>query len=67
MAKRKHTTWQTTFYKTQHRKLKIEQHVPHNKPEMNAGAPAELAVPDPLMTPVVKLLNITNIILIINI
>jgi hypothetical protein len=34
---------------------------------MNAGAPAELAVPDPLMTPVVKLLNITNIILIINI
>ena len=67
MVKRKHTKGQTTFYNTQHRKLRIEQRVPHNKPEMNTGAPVELAVPDQLMTPVDKLLNITNIILIINI
>ena len=30
MAKRKRTKWQTTIYKTLHRKLKIEQHK-HNK------------------------------------
>jgi len=29
MAKRKRTKGQTTFYKTLHRKQKIEQHEPH--------------------------------------
>ena len=27
------------IYKTLHRKLKIEQHVPHRKPWVNGGAP----------------------------
>jgi len=29
---------QTIIYKTLHRKLKIEQHEPHKKTEMNLGA-----------------------------
>jgi hypothetical protein len=33
-------------YKTQHRKIKIEQHEPHRKPGVNSGAPEEFAVPD---------------------
>jgi hypothetical protein len=35
MTKRKRTKQQTTIYKTLHRKLKIEQHEPHLKPEVN--------------------------------
>jgi hypothetical protein len=34
------------IYKTQHRKIKIEQHEPHKKPGVNSGAPEGLAVPD---------------------
>jgi hypothetical protein len=30
------------IYKTQHRKIKIEQHKPHKKPGMNSGAPETL-------------------------
>ena len=36
-----------------HIKLKIEQHEPHKKPEVNSGAPEGLAVPATLVTPVV--------------
>jgi hypothetical protein len=46
---------QTTIYKALHRKLKIEQHKPHQKPE-------GLAVPAPDLAPVVWLLNDTDII-----
>jgi len=45
-----------------HRKLKIGQPVPHYKPGLKAGAPEGLAVPAPYVTPVVFLLNDTNII-----
>jgi hypothetical protein len=34
------------IYKTQHRKIKIEQHEPHKKPGVNSGAPEGYAVPD---------------------
>jgi hypothetical protein len=60
MAKRKHTKGQAPFYKTQHRKLKIKKYVPHNKLEMNSGAPVGFANPDSLMTTVVLLLSDTN-------
>jgi hypothetical protein len=32
------------IYKALHRKLKIEQHEPHNKAGVNSGAPEELTV-----------------------
>jgi len=35
----KRTKRQSMIYKTLHRQLKIEQHEPHKKPEMNSGAP----------------------------
>jgi hypothetical protein len=34
------------IYKTQHRKIKIEQHEPHKKPRVNSGASDGCAVPD---------------------
>jgi hypothetical protein len=34
MAKRKKTIENTKIYKTPHRKPKIEQHEPHQKPEI---------------------------------
>ena len=40
---------------TTEKKLKIEQHEPHKIPEMNSGAPEELVVPVPLLTPVMIL------------
>ena len=52
MAKRKRTTGQTLMYKTQHIKLKIEQH----KPGKNSGAPEECAVPASHVAPVMLLL-----------
>ena len=39
MVNRKRTERQTTFYKTLHRKPKIEQHEFHQNPRMNAYAP----------------------------
>jgi len=59
MAKKKR---QTTIYKTLHRKLKIEQHEPHQKPGMNSGAPEGLQVPTPHVTHVMWLLHDMNII-----
>ena len=56
MAKRKRTKGQTTIYETLHRKLKIEQHKPHEKPRLNPGAPEGLADPAPLGAPVVLVL-----------
>ena len=50
------------IYNTLHRKLKIEQHEPQCKPGVNSGAPEELAVHAPLVTPVVLLVDDTNII-----
>ena len=62
MAKGKRTKGQARIYKTLHRKLKIEQHESHYKPRVKSGASKDLAVPAPLVTPVVLLLNGTNII-----
>ena len=42
--KRKRTKKQTTIYKTSHRKLKIEQHEPHQNLQVNSGAPNGLNV-----------------------
>jgi hypothetical protein len=53
---------QTTIYKTLHIKLMIKQHEPYKKPGVNSDAPEGLAVPAPHVTPVVVLLNDTNII-----
>ena len=47
--------------KTLHRKLKTEQHLPHQKPEVNSGAPEGLAVPAPHVTWISLLLNNMNI------
>jgi hypothetical protein len=49
MAERK---GQTTIYKTQHRKLKIEEHDP-TKTGVNSIAPEGYAVSAPLVAPVV--------------
>ena len=49
------------IYKTLHRKLNIEQHEPHLKLGMNSGALERLAIPVPIVTLVVLLLNDTNI------
>ena len=43
-------------------KLKIEEHEPRKKPAVHSCAPEGLAVPAPHVTPVVVLLNDTNII-----
>jgi len=45
------------IYKTLHRKLKIEQHEPHQKPGVNLGASKELEVSVPHVTPVLLLLE----------
>jgi len=58
MAITKRAKGQTTIYK----KLKIEQHEPHYKPEMNRDFLERLAVPAPLVTLVVLLSNDTNLI-----
>ena len=55
MTKRKRTKGQTTIYKTLHKKLKIDQHEPHQKPGMNSSAPEGQAVPAQLMAQVVLL------------
>jgi hypothetical protein len=44
-----------------HKNLKTEQHEPNYKLGVNSGAPEGLAVPGPLVTPVVLLSNDTNI------
>ena len=43
--------------KTLHRKLKIEHSEHHQKPRVNSGALEGKAVPAPLVTPVMLLLN----------
>ena len=43
-------------WSTKHRKLKIEQHGSHWKPEVNPGAPEGITVPVPYVAPVVLLL-----------
>ena len=45
-----------------HRKLKIDHANSTKKPEVNACVPEGIAVPAPLITPVVLLLNDTSII-----
>jgi hypothetical protein len=50
------------FNDPQRIKLKIEQHEPRQKPAVHACAPEGLAVHAPHVTPVVVLLNDTNII-----
>lgn len=44
--KKKKLQWSKT---TLHRKLKIEQHLHHNKSGVNLGAPEGIAVPAPLL------------------
>ena len=44
-------------------KLKIEQHEHHQKPWMNSGAPELSSVHAPHVTPVLLLINDTNIII----
>jgi len=44
----KKTNRQTTIYKTQYRKLKIEQHEHHEKPWVNSGILEGQEVPVPL-------------------
>ena len=44
------------------KKLKVERHEAHYKQMMNSGAPEGLSVTDQLVTPVLLLLNDTNII-----
>jgi hypothetical protein len=46
-----------------HRKLKIEQHEHHQKLCMNSGAPELSSVHAPHVTPVLLLINDTNIII----
>jgi hypothetical protein len=48
------------IYKTLQRKLKIEHHEPHYKPEMNTNALQGKAVPCPLMAFVMQLLQQTR-------
>jgi hypothetical protein len=56
MTKRKRTKGQTIFYKTLHKKRKIEQHNPHKKTRMYCCAPERRSsVPAPLVTPVALL------------
>ena len=51
--KRDKRTNQTLIYKTQDRKLQIEQHEPHLSPALKSGAPEGLAVPARHVTPTV--------------
>jgi hypothetical protein len=53
---------QTMIYKTLHRKLIIKQHEPYKKPVLNSRAMEGEAIPAPPLTPIVLLLNDTNII-----
>jgi len=46
------------IYKTLHRKLKIEQHNPHQKPDLNARVQEGQAVPAPQVAPVL-LIHVT--------
>ena len=48
------------IYKTLQRKLKIEHHEPHYKPEMNTNALEGKAVPCPLVAFVMQLLQQTR-------
>jgi hypothetical protein len=47
------------IFKTPYRKLKIQQHDPHLKPEVYACAPEGYAVMAPLVTPVVFTLTLS--------
>jgi hypothetical protein len=49
--------------KTLHRKLKSELYESHWKPVLNSGGREEWAVPAPLVSPVMIILNDTNIIM----
>ena len=51
--KRDKRTNQTIIYKTQHRKLQIEQHEPHLSPALKSGAPEGLDVHVRHVTPTV--------------
>ena len=62
MANRKRTKRQTIFYEVLHRKLKIAQNEPYLKRGANAGDSEGFTVPAPHRTPVVLLLNATNVI-----
>ena len=54
MPKRKRTKKRTkNDIQTLHRTLKTERHESHLKPGLNSGAPEELVVPAPHVTPVV--------------
>jgi len=61
-GKKKEQTFETTIYETLHIKLKIEKYKPHLKLGVKSGAPEGLVVPASLVTPVVLLINNTNII-----
>ena len=50
------------IYITLYRILKIDQHEPSKNRRLNTGAPEGLAVPAPLVTTVVIMVNDTNII-----
>ena len=52
MTKRKRTKGQTIIYKTLHRKQKIEQRKPHQKPGVHWDAPGGKAVPAPHVAPI---------------
>ena len=56
---RKRTEKQTTIYKTLHKQIK-GLNINPTKTRVNADAPGWLAVRDPLLTPVVLLLNDMN-------
>lgn len=45
--------WHMMIYKSQHSKLKVEQHEPHWKPGLNCGASEWWTVPAPLVAVVV--------------
>jgi hypothetical protein len=48
------------IYKILHRKLKTEQHEPTKNRGMNSGAPEGVAVPVPVVAPVVLLSSISH-------
>ena len=60
MTKAKRTKEQTMIYKTPHRKLKIEGHEPHQKPEVNSGASEGFELHPPHVTPVVLFVFINS-------
>jgi len=62
MAKNKTTKGHIMFFKILHRKLKIEQGEPHQELGMNTCALEGSAILAPCVTPVMLLLNGTNII-----